>query len=110
MNDPILGKMPARRLSALVAACAMGLSAATTASAAGVTDKMIANDATTTNDVLTVGLGQSGQRFSSLKTINSDNVGDLVPAWTFSFGGEKQRGQERASAKLGERQVHGARP
>ncbi|THD03561.1 PQQ-dependent dehydrogenase, methanol/ethanol family [Panacagrimonas perspica] len=65
-----------------------------TASAAGVTDAMISNDATSTNDVLTVGLGQSGQRFSPLTTINADNIGDLVPAWTFSFGGEKQRGQE----------------
>ncbi len=64
------------------------------ASAAGVTDAMIKNDAVTTDQVLTVGLGLHGQRHSPLKTINAGNIGDLVPAWTFSFGGEKQRGQE----------------
>ena len=34
------------------------------------------------------------QRYSTLKQINTGNVGKLVPAWSFSFGGEKQRGQE----------------
>ena len=38
--------------------------------------------------------GLSGQRFSTLKQVNTETVVDLVPAWTFSFGGEKQRGQE----------------
>ncbi len=93
MNQSTRGKRSSRHLPALVAGCAIAL-AAGTASAAGVTDAMISNDATSTNDVVTVGLGQSGQRFSPLTTINSDNIGDLVPAWTFSFGGEKQRGQE----------------
>ena len=83
----------ARQLPATLAGAAL-LLAASSASAAGVTDAMIANDATTTGDVLTVGLGNSGQRYSPLKTINAGNIGDLVPAWTFSFGGEKQRGQE----------------
>ncbi|TDU26777.1 alcohol dehydrogenase (cytochrome c) [Panacagrimonas perspica] len=93
MNQSTRGKTSSRHLPALIAGCAMLLLAGT-ASAAGVTDAMISNDATSTNDVLTVGLGQSGQRFSPLTTINADNIGDLVPAWTFSFGGEKQRGQE----------------
>ncbi|WP_428312757.1 PQQ-dependent methanol/ethanol family dehydrogenase [Hydrocarboniphaga sp.] len=62
--------------------------------AAGVTADMIANDAKSTDDVLTVGMGQGGQRFSPLTQINADTIGDLVPAWTFSFGDEKQRGQE----------------
>src|SRR5581483_11860903 len=57
-------------------------------------DEMIANDATTPGDVVTVGMGQSGQRFSPLKKINTKNVATLVPVWAFSFGGEKQRGQE----------------
>ncbi|WP_020649774.1 methanol/ethanol family PQQ-dependent dehydrogenase [Solimonas variicoloris] len=64
------------------------------AATAAVTDKMIADDATTTDDVVTVGMGQGGQRYSPLTRINTANVGDLVPAWTFSFGDEKQRGQE----------------
>jgi len=73
------------------------LMAAGLASFAGhtaVTDAMLANDATTTGDVLSWGMGTEGQRFSPLKTINTKNVGKLVPAWSFSFGGEKQRGQE----------------
>ena len=40
------------------------------------------------------GMGLKGQRFSALKQVSTKNVADLVPAWSFSFGGEKQRGQE----------------
>ena len=61
---------------------------------AAVTDTMIANDAKTTGDVLSWGMGSNGQRFSPLAEINTKTVGKLVPAWSFSFGGEKQRGQE----------------
>ncbi len=61
---------------------------------AGVSDADITNDAKTTGDVVTYGMGLQGQRYSPLKKINSRNVKKLVPAWTFSYGGEKQRGQE----------------
>ncbi|RKZ48626.1 MAG: PQQ-dependent dehydrogenase, methanol/ethanol family [Gammaproteobacteria bacterium] len=61
---------------------------------AGVTDADIANDAKTTGDVVTHGMGLQGQRWSPLNKINSKNIGKLVPAYTFSFGGEKMRGQE----------------
>ncbi|PQJ25112.1 dehydrogenase [Limnobacter sp. SAORIC-690] len=61
---------------------------------ANVTDAMIQNDAKSTGDVLSWGIGTEGQRYSPLKDINVSNVGKLVPAWSFSFGGEKQRGQE----------------
>ncbi|MDZ5457169.1 PQQ-dependent methanol/ethanol family dehydrogenase [Azohydromonas lata] len=71
-------------------ALAMGSMAAQ----AVVTDKMIQDDAKTTGDVLSWGLGTQGQRYSPLKQINTTTVGKLVPAWSFSFGGEKQRGQE----------------
>ncbi len=54
----------------------------------------ILNDAKTTGDVVSYGLGTRGQRYSTLKTINAKNVSKLVPAFSFSFGGEKQRGQE----------------
>jgi len=54
----------------------------------------IANDAKTTDDVLTYGLGLSAQRYSPLKTLNTKNVANLLPAWSYSYGGEKQRGQE----------------
>lgn len=70
------------------------LSSTLTAQAAGVTDAMIANDAKSGNDVLSYGMGTQGQRYSSLTQINTKTVAKLVPAWSFSFGGEKQRGQE----------------
>ncbi|MBQ0932216.1 PQQ-dependent methanol/ethanol family dehydrogenase [Ideonella alba] len=59
-----------------------------------VTDQMIENDAKSPGDVLSWGIGTQGQRFSPLAKINTGNIGKLVPAWSFSFGGEKQRGQE----------------
>ncbi len=62
--------------------------------AAGVTDEDIKNDALTTGDVVTYGMGLQNQRWSPLKQINKDTIGRLAPAFTFSFGGEKMRGQE----------------
>ncbi|AOF83382.1 PQQ-dependent dehydrogenase, methanol/ethanol family protein [Methyloversatilis sp. RAC08] len=61
---------------------------------AGVTDKDIEADGKTTTSVLSWGMGTEGQRYSPLDKINVGNVKNLVPAWSFSFGGEKQRGQE----------------
>jgi alcohol dehydrogenase (cytochrome c) len=81
--------MKLRIASTLIAAALTTLSAQ-----ALVTDAMIANDAKTNNDVLSWGMGTQGQRHSSLKGVNTQNVAKLVPAWSFSFGGEKQRGQE----------------
>jgi alcohol dehydrogenase (cytochrome c) len=46
------------------------------------------------NDVVSYGMGTMGQRYSPLAIVNASNVSDLVPVWSFSFGGEKQRGQE----------------
>ena len=68
--------------------------AAATQVSAQVTDAMIANSAADTSSVLTWGMGTQGQRFSPLTTINTSTVKNLVPAWSMSFGGEKQRGQE----------------
>ncbi|HEX5485134.1 MAG TPA: PQQ-dependent methanol/ethanol family dehydrogenase [Limnobacter sp.] len=62
--------------------------------AADITADMIKNDAKTTDNILTAGLGTNGQRYSPLTDINTKNVARLVPAWSFSLGGEKQRGQE----------------
>jgi len=80
-------------LTTLISASAASLLSAN-AGFAPVTDADIANDAKTVEDVVTYGLGQKGQRFSPLKSINKDTIKDLVPVWNFSFGGEKQRGQE----------------
>ncbi|MGA1473493.1 MAG: PQQ-binding-like beta-propeller repeat protein, partial [Burkholderiaceae bacterium] len=57
-------------------------------------DVDILNDQQSAEDVLSNGLGPQGQRFSPLTDINKENVQNLLPAWAFSFGGEKQRGQE----------------
>lgn len=77
-------------LSAIVAA----MSVAGTAYAAGVTDKDILNDQMTAEDVVTNGMGPRAQRYSPMDKINTKTVKDMRPVWAFSFGGEKQRGQE----------------
>jgi alcohol dehydrogenase (cytochrome c) len=81
--------MHLKLLTALVAATF----AAGTAHAA-VTDQMIEAEATATGNVLTWGLNTQGQRYSPLKQVNTGTVARLAPVWAFSFGGEKQRGQE----------------
>ncbi|PKO80856.1 MAG: PQQ-dependent dehydrogenase, methanol/ethanol family [Betaproteobacteria bacterium HGW-Betaproteobacteria-13] len=81
-----------RRLS--VIAGALLVLGATQATAKEVTNDDIVNDATITTQVVTHGLGTKGQRYSPLTQVNTDTVKDLVPAWSFSFGGEKQRGQQ----------------
>ncbi len=78
--------------SILVAGALVGLAAGPVT--ASVTDKDIANDAKTTGDVVSWGMGTQGQRYSPLSKVNTKTVKDLVPVWSFSFGGEKQRGQE----------------
>ena len=80
------------RLKLLATLMAVGFAAST--AQAVVTQKMIDNDATETKEVLSWGMGTQGQRFSPLKQVNTQSVKKLVPAWSFSFGGEKQRGQE----------------
>jgi alcohol dehydrogenase (cytochrome c) len=81
--------MKLKLLSLMVAA---GLSSM--AAHAAVTQAMIDDDAKSTGDIVSWGIGPQGQRYSPLKQINTGNVNRLVPVWSFSFGGEKQRGQE----------------
>lgn len=59
-----------------------------------VTEAEILNDANSVEDVVSYGMGPHIQRYSPLKQINSDTVKSLAPAWTLSYGAEKQRGQE----------------
>ncbi|MBL8573237.1 MAG: PQQ-dependent methanol/ethanol family dehydrogenase [Hyphomicrobiaceae bacterium] len=82
------------KLLATASAMTFALACGSVAQAGPVSMDDILNDAKTTADVVTNGLGTQGQRFSPLKTINKDTIKGLVPAWAFSFGGEKQRGQE----------------
>lgn len=79
--------------SSLAIAAALTLTAHA-ASVKPVTWEDIANDHKSTDNVLTYGLGLTAQRYSPAKTLNTRNVAGLVPVWSYSFGGEKQRGQE----------------
>ncbi len=79
-----------KKLTGLALSMMMG--ATFSVQAAGVTDEMITAKAP--DNVLSWGMGTQAQRFSPLTQINTKTVSSLVPAWTFSFGGEKQRGQE----------------
>lgn len=78
----------------LVLASTISLALSSAPLMAAVNDQDIANDATTTNDVVSYGLGLQGQRFSPLDKLNADTVKNLVPAFVLSYGDEKQRGQE----------------
>ena len=81
------------RLAALT--LALGLSSeAAMAKSDTVSWDDIVNDAKTPEDVLGYGIGPKAQRYSTLTTINDKNVHKLTPAWSYSFGDEKQRGQE----------------
>jgi alcohol dehydrogenase (cytochrome c) len=82
------------RLKLLTLSITLGLGSITATAQTGVTDKMIEDSAKSGNEVLSWGLGTQGQRYSALKQVNTANVARLAPAWAFSFGGEKQRGQE----------------
>jgi alcohol dehydrogenase (cytochrome c) len=88
-------------LSALISGCVSSnatmdsnISEVTKPSYAPVTNAEILNDENSTGDVLTYGMGLKGQRYSPLTQVNKETVKNLVPVWNFSFGGEKQRGQE----------------
>jgi len=82
-------------LLALAGSLALGVAGfSASASALDVSIDELMNDQASGEDVLTYGLGPRAQRFSPLATLNKDNIKNLYPVWSFSFGGEKQRGQE----------------
>jgi alcohol dehydrogenase (cytochrome c) len=83
-----------RLLGAGALAAAVVLAFQAPASAGNVSWEDIANDHKTGKDVLMYGFGVDGKRYSPLKQIDAKNVDKLAPAWSFSFGDEKQRGQE----------------
>ena len=95
IKKKLLTSAAAVTLCALISASAnSNINEVTKPSYNPVTYNEILNDAKSTNDVLTYGMGQQGQRYSTLTQIDKKTVKDLVPVWNFSFGGEKQRGQE----------------
>ena len=87
-------KGPIMRALSGVAAMAMAMGAAQLVAQSGPTDADLMNDAKSTGDVLTYGMGPQAHRFSALNAINSGNVSKMVPVFSASLGGEKQRGQE----------------
>ncbi len=60
--------------------------------AAAQTADELKQDAATTGDVVTLGMGHGQQRYSPLNKINAGNVKRLVPVWNYSLG--DNRGQE----------------
>ena len=76
----------------VMAAC-IGIMAAPGAFAQ-VTEEDLLNDQSITTQVVTNGMGRDWQRYSPLDQINRETVQNLFPAWSFSFGGERQRGQQ----------------
>ena len=82
------------RKNSIAISVALAMSAPLAAGAAGVTNAMLEAAGKDTANVLNWGINQEGQRYSPLTQVNSKTVAKLVPAWSFSFGGEKQRGQE----------------
>ena len=61
---------------------------------AAVSNEEILQDPKNPQQIVTNGLGVQGQRYSPLDMLNANNVKELRPVWAFSFGGEKQRGQQ----------------
>ncbi len=80
-------------MTRFIMAVAAGLMA-TGVAQADVTEKDLENDQANTSQIVTNGMGRDLQRYSPLDKLNKENVKNLVPAWAFSLGGEKQRGQE----------------
>ncbi|TBW52555.1 PQQ-dependent dehydrogenase, methanol/ethanol family [Marinobacter halodurans] len=86
--------MYATRFGKQFAASALALAVSWSVQAAGVTDDDLLKDQDTVDDVVTYGMGLQGQRYSPMNDLSTENVKQLQPVWAFSFGGEKQRGQE----------------
>ena len=61
------------------------LSATTSLVALAQTAEDLKNDANTPDDVLVYGMGYAGQRYSPLTRINKQNVGRMVPIWSYSL-------------------------
>ena len=80
-------------LLSAISAIAMTMSMPSGAFAGDVTWDQI-QKADDPHSVLSYGMGLDAQRFSKLKQIDAKNVDKLEPVWSFSFGDEKQRGQE----------------
>lgn len=86
-------KKPSGMLATAITA-AITLGVLSVSAQAKVTDRDILNDQKTTGDIVSYGLGPRAQRYSPLSKVNTETVKSLTAVWSFSLGGEKQRGQE----------------
>ena len=68
--------------------------AASSAFASDVTWNDIEHAGDNPKEVVQYGITANAQRYSKLDQVNTKTVSKLEPAWSFSFGDEKQRGQE----------------
>ena len=85
----------------VLSASAVALSVAISQpSLADVTIDDIVNDAKTTEDVVSNGLGPQGQRYSPLDKVNTGNVDKIVPVWTMSLGGETPKRARRFGSTM----------
>ncbi len=83
-----------KNLLGLVLASAIAAAFSAPASAAGPTAADLINDAKTSSDVTTYGMGYGQQRFSKLNQINRTNVKKLAPVWSLSLESNQPQSQQ----------------
>ena len=89
-------KGPIMRALSGVAAMAMAMGAAPLVAQSGPTDADLMNDAKSTGDVLTYGMGPQAHRFSALNAINSGNVSKMVPVFSWVVKSSAARKRSRS--------------
>lgn len=83
-----------KNLLGLVLTSAIAAAFSAPASAAGPTAADLINDAKTSSDVTTYGMGYGQQRFSKLNQINRTNVKKLAPVWSLSLESNQPQSQQ----------------
>jgi alcohol dehydrogenase (cytochrome c) len=83
-----------KNLLGLVLTSAIAAAFSVPASAAGPTAADLINDARTSADVTTYGMGYGQQRFSKLNQINRANVKKLAPVWSLSLESNQPQSQQ----------------
>lgn len=81
----------ARRTAISVSVAAWVATIASVASAQVKMDDVL-KDALTVGDVVTIGLGPQGQRFSPISLANRETVSRIVPGWSLPLGGDNRSG------------------
>lgn len=82
------------KLLGLALIASLGGAFSGSAVAGGVSTADLVNDAKTTGDVTTYGMGYGQQRFSKLTQINRSNIKNLVPKWSLSLDSNQPQSQQ----------------